>query len=224
MSSGLAGQLGQARVPRREPRVALAHAAQRLHELDGTPDPELVPVVLGRGALEVGERPGVVVGVVEQVAEVDARLDVVRVDGERALERLGGALVVAQPVQRVAHARHRLGVVGRLPHGGVEVALGLLDLPLAEERAPHLEHQLDVVLVAQLEGALERAERLVVLAELHQHLAEPGEGVLVLGVEGERVVEGAGGAHCVLLARQPGVPDPDVQLHPPAGRGRAPRE
>jgi hypothetical protein len=117
------------------------------------------------------------------------------------------ALVVAQPVQRVAHARHRLGVVGRLLHGDLEVALGLLDQPLAEEGAADLEHELDVVLVAQLEVRGRCAQRRVVLAELQQHLAEPGERVLVLGVEHERLVEAAAGPG-VLLAREARVAHP----------------
>jgi hypothetical protein len=51
-----------------------------------------------------------------------------------------------------------------------------------------------------------------VLAELHEHLAEPGDGVLVLGVEGERVVERAARPR-ELLAREARVPEAHVQLH-----------
>ena len=61
----------------------------------------------------------------------------------------------------------------------------VLDQPLAEQRAADLEHQVDVVLVAQLEDAAEAAERGVLLAELEQRLAEPGQRVLMIGIQDE---------------------------------------
>jgi hypothetical protein len=187
----LALELLDALLPRGAARGRVTEAEDLLLQLDEAVHPELVPVVLGGRAVEVVERRLEVAAVVEQVPEVDARLDVVGVELQGTAQRGGGAVVVAQPVQGVADAGHRLGVLGLLARGHLEELARLLDQPLAEEGAADLEHELDVVLVAQLEGAAEGGERLVAATELEQHLAEPGQRVLVLVVHGEGVGEGA---------------------------------
>jgi hypothetical protein len=169
-------------------------------------------VVGGLGAVEVVERRLVLAAVVEDVAEVDARLDVVVVELQRAAQRRDRRVVVPEPVLRVADEGDRLGTLRGLLDGDVEEALGLLDQPLAEEGAADLQHEIDVVLVAELEHPAKAAQRGLLLPELQERLAESRERVLVLPIQDERLLEGAPRPR-ELVARQARVSDPDVQLH-----------
>jgi hypothetical protein len=90
---------------------------------------------------------------------------------ERAAQSRDRRLVVAKSVLRVADARDCFSGVGRLLRGDLEELLRLFDQAFAEKRAPDLEHQLDVVLVAQLERMAKALERVVLLAELEKGLA-----------------------------------------------------
>ena len=93
----------------------------------------------------------------------------------------------------------------------LEVAVGVRDHPLPEEGAPDLEHQLVIVLQPELEDPLERGQGAFALAQLEQRLAEPGQGVLVVGLQREGRLERAARPG-EFLARQLRVRGADVQL------------
>src|SRR6185295_17182468 len=59
--------------------------------------------------------------------------------------------------------------------------------------------------------ALEEREGRLPLAQAQEHLAQPGHGVLVVRLEGERLLEGAPGPR-ELLSREARVAEPDVEL------------
>src|SRR5688572_30853813 len=95
------------------------------------------------------------------------------VELKRASQLLYRSVVVAEPVQHVADASNRLRHLGRLLGRDLEEMARLLEQPallaergLAEQRTANLEHQVDVVGIAQLQRAMEAAERGVRLAEL----------------------------------------------------------
>ncbi len=68
-----------------------------------------------------------------------------------------------------------------------------------------------VVLEAEREHVLEAGERPRALAELEQDLAQPGEGILVIGIETARFFEGTPRPR-ILLTRETGVAHTDKQL------------
>ena len=105
----------------------------------------------------------------------------------------------------------RLGVVGRMLHGDVEEIARLLDHPFAKQRAADLHHEIEIVRVAELQRAAEAGHRGVALTELEQRLADSGERVLVIGVEDQRLLEGAASPR-EILAGMVRVADADVQL------------
>jgi hypothetical protein len=78
-------------------------------------------------------------------------------------------------------------------------------------RSADLQHQVEVVGVAELERAAEAAERGLLEAELEECLAEPGECILVLGLEHECFLEAAASPR-IFLARQARVAHTYVQL------------
>ena len=65
----------------------------------------------------------------------------------------------------------------------LERGLDLVDQPFAEKRSADLEHELDIVLIAELERAPEASERLCLLSEFEKGFPETGECVFVLGIE-----------------------------------------
>src|SRR6185437_1453457 len=155
------------------------------------------------GALELRQRSLVIAAVVQNVGEIDARFGVVVVQLQRALERRDRALVVAAPMPNVTQARRRLGHLAGFACFGDHV--------LAEQRAADLQHEIDVVGVAELENVAEAPERLLARAELEQRFAEAGDRVLVVRVENERLVEALPGPS-ELIASQLCVAYPYVQL------------
>ncbi len=222
----LAAELREPLFPRLQVRVVLVELVRRALQLDQPPDPELVPVILGRRALEVIERRLVVAAIVQDVREVDARFGVLVVHLERLAQRRDGRVVLAEPMLRVADAGDRLGALGRLLHRDLEELLRdgeqlapLAERRLAEQRAADLEHQVEVVGVAELERATEAAQRRLLEPELEQRLAEAGQRVLVLRLEDQRLLE-APARPGELLAGESRVPHTDVQLY----RGRVERE
>src|SRR5690606_33665912 len=92
-------------------------------------------------------------------------------------------------VQRVAERGNGLRAV-RPERGGLEEDLaGLGEQPLAVERAAHGKHEVEVLGAAGAARLLEEAERLVVAAQPQHDLAEADQGVLMVGVEDERLLE-----------------------------------
>jgi hypothetical protein len=83
--------------------------------------------------------------------------------------------------------------------------------PLAEAGAAELEHQLAVVIEPEREDVLELLQRLFPTAELEEHFAEPGERVLVIGVERDRRLERARGPR-EFFAGQVRIGEADVEL------------
>ena len=93
----------------------------------------------------------------------------------------------------------------------LEEAARLVEYPFAEQRSPDLQHQIVVVAESQGEDAVEAGDRARAVAELEQHFAEPRQGVFVVGVEGDRLLERAPRPG-ELLPRQPGVAHAHMQL------------
>ena len=154
----------------------------------------------------------VVAAIVEDVAEVDPGLGVVFVDFEGSAQGRDCRFVVAKPVLSVADARHGFGRIGRLTRGDLEVFARLFDQAFAEKCAADLEHQLDVVFVAELEGVAEASECGGLLSEFEQGLAKSGECVFVFGVEDERFLE-ASACPRIFFARVVRITDANVQLY-----------
>jgi hypothetical protein len=150
--------------------------------------------------------------VVEQVGQVDAGLAMRGVELEGAAQPVEGAALVGEAVGGVAHARRRFGRVGVRRDGDLEEPAGLLQDALAEQRPADLEHQVVIVPEAEREDPLEAGHRAGAVSELEQGLAQSGEGVLVVGIEGQRLVERPPGPG-VLFAGEAGEPHADVQLH-----------
>ncbi len=100
----------------------------------------------------------------------------------------------------------------RLLHRDLEELPRLIEEALAEESAPHLEHEIEIVAVPELEDAAERLHARFLLPELHQCLAQAGEGVLVLRIEHQSFLE-APSRPRIFLTRETGVPHPNVELY-----------
>ena len=107
--------------------------------------------------------------------------------------------------------RDRLGVVGGLLQCHVKEALRIVQQVLTKEHAGNLQHQFDVVVVAEVEDPVERPNGRRLLAELEQRLAEAGERVFVVGVEDQRFFETLA-RPSKLVARQARIPDTNVEL------------
>ena len=69
-----------------------------------------------------------------------------------------------------------------------------------------------VVPEAQGEDAVEAGEGARPVSELEQHFPQSRQGILVVGIEGDRLLEGAPGPG-ELVSGEPGVAEPHVQLH-----------
>ena len=149
--------------------------------------------------------------VVEQVGQVDPGLAVRGVELERAREPVERAGVVPHPVRRVAQAGRGVGRVGVRRRGQIEEPVRRRDVPLAEQGAAHLQHQLVIVLEAELEDALEGAHGSRSVAQLEQGLAQAREPVLVIGVERQGLLEAPPGPG-VLLPGQVRISLPDLQF------------
>ena len=97
------------------------------------------------------------------------------------------------------------------PECAFEEAARLIEHAFAKQRATDLQHQIVVVLEAEREHMLEAGQRRRALAELEQDLAQPGEGILVIGIETACFFEGTPRPR-ILLTREPGVAHTDKQL------------
>ena len=84
-------------------------------------------------------------------------------------------------------------------------------MPLPEQRAADLQHELVIVLKAELQDPLEGPHGTGAVAQLQQGLAQAGQAVLVVGIERQRVLE-APPRPGVLLPGQMGVGPPDMQF------------
>ncbi len=154
----------------------------------------------------------VVSAVVKDVSEVYPRLGVIFIQLEGPAQGRDCGFVVAQSMLGVADARHCLRWIGRLRSGRLEVLARFLDQAIAEQRTSDLEHELDVVFVAKLERSAEWPERCFLLSEFQKGFAEPGQCILMVGVEDQRFLETPARPR-EFLARMVGVADADVQLH-----------
>ena len=134
-----------------------------------------------------------------------------RLDLQRAADPEERAGVVAQPVRRVTQTRCRVGRVGVRAHGELEVAMRLPQQAFTEARATELQHQLEIVLEAQRDDALEAAHGPGAIAQLEEHFAHPGERILVIGIERQRGVE-APARPGELLHCHPGIGGADMEF------------
>ena len=98
-----------------------------------------------------------------------------------------------------------------LPGGNLEIFPGLVDQAFAEERAADLKHQLDIVLVAELQRVMKALQRCRLLSEFQQGLAQSGESVLMFGVEDQSLLETPAGPR-IFFARVVRT-DSNVQLY-----------
>jgi hypothetical protein len=73
--------------------------------------------------------------------------------------------------------------------GEVEEAVCRGDQPFAEQRPAHLQHELVVVLKAELDDALEDPHGAFAVTQLEQRLADARETVLVVGIDAEGRLE-----------------------------------
>ena len=168
-------------------------------------------MVLGGRALEVEQRGLVLTPVVQQVGEVDARLSVRRIQLQGATQPVEGAALVRAPVGGIADASRSLGRLGMGRDRELEEAPRLVEGAFTEQRAPDLQHQLPVLAQPEGEDAVEAGERARAIPEFQQHLAPPGQGVLLVRVQAQRRFEGPAGPE-VLLAGESGVAHAHVQL------------
>src|SRR5262249_42593887 len=159
---------------------------------------ELVPVILGTGALEVIQRRLELALIVEDVREVDARFRVIAVELERATQRANRRIIIAEAMLRVADACDGFRGFRRVFHRRLEKLLGgfkefgfITERTFAEERTADLKHQVDVVRITQLEGPMETALRGFILPKLEERLAKSGEPVFVLRLEHQGLLERA---------------------------------
>src|SRR4051794_33206480 len=98
------------------------------------------------------ERGLMVVPVVEDVGEIDARFRVIAVELERAAQRRDGAVVLTEAVLDITDAGDRFRRIRRLTNRGVEEVLrgleevrALAGRALAEQRTTDLQHEIDVI-------------------------------------------------------------------------------
>jgi len=113
-------------------------------------------------------------------------------------------------VQGVAAGGRHLGAVGVAVRQRGEAGARLGEQPLAVQRAPHGQPQLQVVVQPHGVDGGEALQRLVDPAELQQRLAQPHPRVLVLGVQVQRLLERQARPR-VLLAGDAHVTQPHVQ-------------
>ena len=169
-------------------------------------------MVLRLSALEMKQSSFVLAPVVQEVREVDPRFALVGVELEGAAQPIQGVGFVAEAVRRVAYARRCLRRVGVRREGDLEEPPRLVEHGLAEQGAPHLEHQIVIVAKPEGEDPVEAGHSARAVAELEQHLAQARQGVFVVRVEADRLLERATGPK-VLLAGEPRVAHPHVELH-----------
>src|SRR6266508_5073349 len=87
----------------------------------------------------------------------------------------------------------------------------MIEHAFAEQRAPDLQHEVVIVLEAEGQHALEARQRGGTLTELEQDLAQPGECILVIGIETARLFKRAPRPR-ELLARELRIAQTDMQL------------
>src|SRR4051812_18530627 len=100
---------------------------------------------------------------------------------ERLAQRGNGRVVVAEAMLRVPDTRDGFGALRRLLHGNLEKLEGTAEQltavarrGLTKERAADLQHEVEVIGIAQLERAAKTAQAGILEAELEQRLAESG--------------------------------------------------
>ena len=169
-------------------------------------------MILRRRLLELVERRLVLLLVVEQVCEVDARFRIIGVQLQRATKCGDRGVILSGTMLRIAHAAHRFGRAGLLLHRNVEELCCILDQVVSEKCASHLQHQLHVILITQLQDAAEILARMLHLPEPQQGFSHSGEPIFVFGIQRERFLE-APARPGILLTGKTRISLADVQLN-----------
>ncbi len=183
----LPGELARA-LRRRRGLGVPAQAAERVRVLDA--QLHVLAVVaarlaeLARGLGAVALRGGAPPGRAVQLAEGRLQLDQLRIDRERARERGDGRLGLPDLALREPEAPQQRRVV-RSDRDGAHQRVDFLLRVVGALVARRDQGEQDGVRWLQGDGGLERSDRLVVLAEPHQHLAEPPGGAAAPGIEVE---------------------------------------
>ncbi len=182
-----------------------------LPQLDDPPEREGLEVVVGNGPPVVVERLVVVAAIVEEVADVDACLGLVGLQIERPAQPEQRRPVVTQAMRCVTEARRRLGRLGMVLDGRLEVPARLREAPLPEERAPDLQDQVVILVESQGADALEAPQTAHPVPKLQPGFAGTGQRVFLVGLQRKRLVEGLPRPR-KLVAREPRVAQRDVQF------------
>src|SRR5688572_29008097 len=77
--------------------------------------------------------------------------------------------------------------------GQIEEPVSRRYQPLTEQRSADLEHQLMVVLEAELQDPLDGSHGAVTISQFVQGLAQAGQAILVIRVQGQGLLEAAPG-------------------------------
>src|SRR5690606_17027277 len=133
--------------------------------------------------LELSERGLELALLVEEVPEVDPRFMEVRVEPQRATQLPTRRAHPPEAVERVAERRVGIGAARVQLRGLHEDAARLLEETGPVERAPHREEQIEVIRAGSPPHPLEELERFLLATQSQQHLAEPDQSILMIGLE-----------------------------------------
>src|SRR5688500_8860104 len=183
-------QLVKATLPERDVGMAGLDRVQRALQLQQPPDRDRIPVLRRRHLLQRIVRGLPLAAVVEEVAEIDARLVERRVLAQCASLLAQRAVLIAETVQRVAESGDHFRVLRMRAYGLLEYVACRLVQRLAVERAADRQHDLDVLAAHDVARVTEQVERLVVTTEAQQRFTQADHRVLVLRIEDQCPREG----------------------------------
>jgi len=120
--------------------------------------------------------------IIEQVGQIDPGFAVAGIDLEGTPEPVQRARIIAQSVRGVSQAgggvrRFRMSCGGK-----VEESVGRSNQSLPEQRPADLQHQLVIVLKAELEDPLHGAHCPGPIPQLQESFSQAGETILVIGI------------------------------------------
>ena len=179
--------------PGSELGIIVCQAVQGSLELDGAPQPELIEMIRGPGPLQVGQCRRAFPPVIQHVRQVDPSLGKVRVDPERPPQPVKGGPVAAEPVGHIPEAGQRFHTFRFGSLGQIEKPIPGSEQPAPEQCPSRLEHELVILLKAQLEQPLKPLQRALAVSQRQQGFPHAGQRVLVVRIQGERLLEGAPG-------------------------------